>query len=90
MLIELCLLLAAFFLGCIATEIRWIGKMRGLRGQVETELTQVEKTVSGNATDTGAHDFGPEVNTEQSLLGLKQHLAEKTDESPVTQGSREV
>lgn len=90
MLLELCLMLAAFFLGCIATEIRWLGKMRRLRGQVETEMAQAEKTVSADATATSVHGIRPDEGTEQSLLGLQQHLSEKTETRPVPQGSKEV
>ena len=69
---------AAFFLGCIATEIRWIGRMRRLRRQFETEMVQAEKVVSADATGAGSHSIQPEVGTEESLLGLQQHLSEKT------------
>jgi len=90
MLTELCLMLAAFFMGCIATEIRWIGKMRRLRAQVETEIAQAAKTISANATVTKVHGIRPEEGTEQGLLGLQQHLSDKTETSPVPQGSTEV
>ena len=77
MLTELCLMLAAFFLGCIATELWWIAKMRRLRGLAETTAM-----LPASAADAGAHGFGPEAGTEESLLGLQQHLSEKTEASP--------
>jgi len=90
MLTQLCLMLAAFFLGCIATEIWWIGKMRRLRSLVEEErLGQTSAAVPVGVTDAGAHAFRPEVGTGESLLGLQQHLSEKTA-SPVPQSSSEI
>jgi len=81
MLTELCLMLAAFFLGCIATEIWWIGKMRRLRSLM------MEKEKMGH---TAAAVFRPEVGTQESLLGLQQHLSEKTAASPVPQRGSEI
>jgi hypothetical protein len=80
-------MLAAFFMGCIATEIWWMGKMRRLRGQIEMEMAQAEKTVSADATAARVYGVRPEAGTEQSLLGLQQHLSEKKEESPVPQNS---
>lgn len=90
MLTQLCLMLAAFFLGCIATEIWWIGKMRRLRSLMEQErMGQTAAAVSASAIDAGAQRFTREVGTEESLLGLQQHLSEKTA-SPVPQSSSEI
>ena len=83
-------MLAAFFLGCIATEIRWIAKMRRLRSDVEAEMAQAEKTVSADAAAPRGHDIRPEEGTEQSLLGLQHHLSEKTETSSVPQASSDV
>jgi hypothetical protein len=83
-------MLAAFFLGCIATEIRWIAKMRRLRTEVETERVQAETAVSANATDKRVLGFRPEEGTEQGLIGLQQHLIQKTEASPVPQGDPEA
>jgi len=90
MLTEPFLMLAAFFLGCIGTEIRWIAKMRRLRSQVETEMAQVEAMISTDAAASGVQRFRPEGGTEQSLLGLQKHLSEEAQASPVPQGSAEV
>ena len=81
---------AAFFLGCITTEIRWIGKMRRLRGQVEAEMAQGEATISADAAAAPVHGVRPVEGTEQSLLGLQKHVAEEAQASPVPQGSAEV
>lgn len=76
-------MLAAFFLGCIATEIWWIGKMRRLRSLMEKErMGQTAAVVPASATDAGAHGLKPEVDTGESLLGLQQHVSEKTEASP--------
>jgi hypothetical protein len=64
-------MLAAFFLGCIATEIWWIGKMRRLRSQFEMEVAHAEKSVLADAIATRVHGIRPEVGTEQSLLCLQ-------------------
>ena len=91
MLTELCLMLAAFFLGCIATEIWWIGKMRRLRSFMEEErIGQAAAAVSASATDVGAQCFTHEVGSEESLLGLQQHLSEKTETSPAPRSNSEI
>ena len=87
---QLFLMLAAFFLGCIVTEIRWIVKMRHLRGQVETEMAQGETTISADVAAAAEHRSIPEGGTEQSLLGLQKHVAEETQASPVSRESAEV
>jgi hypothetical protein len=89
MLTELYLMFAAFFLGCIATEIRWIGKMRRLRSLMEKE-SHTEAAASASATAAGAPGFKPEVGTEESLLGLQQHLSKKTEASPVPERRSEI
>ena len=91
---KLCLMLAAFLLGCIATEIRWIERMRRLRGVVGTEETermrQTESGVSTDAANTAARGVRSGEGMEKSLLGLEQHLTAETQASPVPQGSNEI
>lgn len=82
-------MLAAFFLGCIATEIWWIGKMRRLRSLMEEER-MAAAAVSKLAAGAGAPGFKPEVGTAEGLLGLQQQLSEKTEASPVPQSSSEI
>jgi hypothetical protein len=90
-LTALFLMLAAFFLGCIATEIGWIGKMRRLRSLMEEEkMAAAAAAVSKLATGAGARAFRPEVGTAEGLLGLQQQLSEKTEASPVHQSSSEI
>jgi hypothetical protein len=62
------LLLAAFFLGAIFTEIRWIGRMRQLGGL--QSLAEAGKMYG----DEGA---------QQSLRSLQQQLTDEAQASPV-------
>jgi hypothetical protein len=77
-------MLAAFFLGCTATEIMWIRKMRDFSGLVDTKETER----MGQAESAVSADAG--VGMERSLRALQEHLTEKTQASPVVQGRNEI
>ena len=92
MIVELCLMLAAFFLGCIATEIRWITKMRRLSALAVTKETermgQAESAVPADAVNAGSQGLTADESTEQSLLGLQQHLTETAHATPPEAATR--
>jgi hypothetical protein len=85
------LMLAAFFLGCILTEIRWIGRMRRLRGL--HGLTEAARMYGGEgATLVAAADAGVDAGVQgrlshdeaqESLHSLQQQLTDEAQASPV-------
>ena len=81
------LMLAAFLLGCIVTEIRWIGKMRQLRSLLATQekerASRHESPTIGDAANARAQGVRSTGDTQQSLLGLQEHLTEETQASPL-------
>ena len=84
---QMLLLLATFLLGCIVTEIRWIGRMRELRGlrgiREAAKMHEGESVALPAAADAGAHGRLSGEETQQSLRSLRQHLTDDTPASPI-------
>lgn len=72
--------LTAFILGCIFTEVRWIARMRGLRGQVGS---------LGASTQNDSERSGFE-DMPQSLWNLRQQLAQEAPVSPLPESQPTV
>ncbi len=84
MTVSMFLLVPAFTLGCVLTEIRWIVRMRKLQGHVGS---MGENEYEGRATGFGAPVDGNKSltaneETAASLVNLGQRLAEETPTSP--------
>ena len=81
------LMLAAFFLGCILTEIRWIGRTRRLRGLLG--LAEAARMYGGEgatlvaAADAGVQGRLSHDEAHQSLRSLQQQLTDEAQASPV-------
>jgi hypothetical protein len=81
------LLLAAFFLGAIFTESRWIGRMRGL-GRLRGLGEAAKMYADGGATLVAAADSGAQARlsheeAQESLRSLQQQLTDEAQASPV-------
>src|SRR6185295_5378406 len=79
--------LLAFFVGCIFIEIRWIGRMRKLRGKLgmaaatredRRETANSESTAVARAMGWPLPDSPAPENTRGSLLALQQTLTGET------------
>jgi hypothetical protein len=79
-------LLLAFFVGCIFTEIRWIGRMRRLRGKLS--LVEAARKDPGENARSGAAAVARTLeNTRESLLSLQQTLTAETTPASVAETS---
>ena len=83
----LLLLVPAFTLGCVLTEIRWIVRMRKLQGQIGSLGTLREDQGPGISfrvpVDDSNESLTANEKTAASLSNLGQRLAEETPVSPL-------
>jgi hypothetical protein len=83
----LLLMVPAFTLGCILTEIRWIVRMRKLQGQVGSLGTLREDQVHGIGFRVQVIDSNESLTANEetvvSLGNLGQRLAQETPVSPL-------
>jgi hypothetical protein len=83
----LLLLVTAFTLGCVLTEIRWIVRMRKLQGQVSSRGTLREYEGPGIGFrvpgDANNESLTANADTVASLANLGQRLAQETPVSPL-------
>jgi hypothetical protein len=80
--------IAAFVLGCIVTEIRYIErirKLRGLLGIYQDARLHGESAVPGAPGDAGEENLWSKGDAAQSLSSLQQHLSNEAQRSPVQQ-----
>ena len=84
MTVSVLLLVPAFTLGCVLTEIRWIVRMRKLQGQVGSiGEKEYEDTAIGFRVPVGGNEsLTANEETAASLVNLGQRLAEETPTSP--------
>jgi len=84
MTVSVLLLVPAFTLGCVLTEIRWIVRMRKLQGQVGSiGEKEYEGTAIGFPVPVDANEsLTANEETAASLVNLGQRLAEETPTSP--------
>jgi hypothetical protein len=77
---------AAFILGCILTEVRWIFRMRSLQGQLgfrdASRETVSERLHSFASEDAGVESAGA-FDTLESLRNLSHELAKNAPVSPI-------
>lgn len=80
------LLVPAFTLGCVLTEMRWIARMRKLQGQVGSLGTLRDPGISFRVpVDDRNESLTDNKETVVSLGNLGQRLAEETPISPLRQ-----
>jgi hypothetical protein len=88
MTVQMLLMLATFILGAILTEIRWIGRVRRLRGALA--LHEAARTYGGErarlvaVAEAGVQRPPSHEDAQQSLRRLQQQL---TAETPASQPS---
>ena len=81
----LLLLLPVFFIGGICNELRWIARMRRLRGKLS--LAEAAKEYAGeHARSEAPTGFPAPLNMHESLLNLQQTLSAET--APARLGER--
>ena len=80
-------LIAAFLLGSIFTEFRWIGRMSRLRGLLglseAARMYGSERATLATTTDAAVPSRLSGQDTQQSLRSLQQHLTDEAQPSPV-------
>ena len=89
--------LLAFFVGCIFVEIRWIGRMRKLRGKLgiaaairgdRRENARSESAAVARAMGWPMPDSPAPENARGSLLNLRQTLTAETASASVAETSQ--
>jgi hypothetical protein len=80
---QIYLAVAAFVLGCIVTEIRYIERIRKLRG-----LLDIYEDASKASGGPGPGDSWSDADASQSLMSLQQHLTDADERPTVPQSSK--